>query len=98
MISIIVPVYNVEPYLPKCLDSIISQTYRDIEVLLIDGRYGEQAYSFARTTAVPQQPAHHGVCFRIVHLYIMQILFLMIHHDDDAVIVEIVMPRIRKAQ
>ena len=36
MISVIVPVYKVEPYLMKCLDSIIGQTYRDLEILLID--------------------------------------------------------------
>lgn len=36
MISIIVPVYKVEPYLRQCVDSILNQTYRDIEVLLID--------------------------------------------------------------
>ena len=36
MISIIVPVYKVEPYLRQCVDSILRQTYRDIEVLLID--------------------------------------------------------------
>lgn len=36
MISIIVPVYNVEPYLRKCLDSILGQTHRDLEILIID--------------------------------------------------------------
>ena len=36
MISVIVPVYNVELYLRKCLDSIVNQTYRDIEILVID--------------------------------------------------------------
>lgn len=36
MISVIVPVYNVKPYLKKCLDSIIEQTYRDLEILVID--------------------------------------------------------------
>ena len=36
MISIIIPVYNVEKYLRQCLDSIIEQTYRDLEILLID--------------------------------------------------------------
>ena len=36
MIIIIVPIYNVEKYLPKCLDSLISQTCRDIEIILVD--------------------------------------------------------------
>lgn len=35
-ITIIVPVYNVEKYLRKCLDSIIAQTYRNFELLLIN--------------------------------------------------------------
>ncbi len=35
-ISIIVPVYNVEQYLPRCLDSILAQTFIDFEVLLVD--------------------------------------------------------------
>ena len=35
-ISIIVPVYNVEKYINKCLDSIINQTYKNLEILLID--------------------------------------------------------------
>ena len=34
--SIIVPAYNTESYLPRCLDSILSQTYEDFELLLID--------------------------------------------------------------
>lgn len=36
MVSIVVPVYNVEKYLDKCVKSLISQTYKDIEILLID--------------------------------------------------------------
>ena len=35
-ISIIVPVYNVEPYLRKCIDSILAQTFTDFECILID--------------------------------------------------------------
>lgn len=35
-ISVIVPVYNVEQYLDKCIDSILSQTFSDFELLLID--------------------------------------------------------------
>lgn len=36
MISVIVPVYNVEQYLPYCLNSISGQTYKDYEVILVD--------------------------------------------------------------
>jgi glycosyltransferase involved in cell wall biosynthesis len=36
LISIIVPVYNVDKYLRKCVDSIISQTYKNLEIILVD--------------------------------------------------------------
>ena len=36
LISIIIPVYNVLPYLKKCIESVINQTYRNLEILLID--------------------------------------------------------------
>ena len=36
LVSIIIPVYNVEQYLNKCIESIINQTYPNIEVILID--------------------------------------------------------------
>ena len=36
LISIIVPVYNVEKYLNKCIDSIINQTYKNLEIILVD--------------------------------------------------------------
>lgn len=35
-VSVLVPVYNVEAYLPQCLDSLISQTLQDIEIICID--------------------------------------------------------------
>lgn len=36
MISVIIPVYNVKPYLEKCLDSVVSQTYKELEIILVD--------------------------------------------------------------
>lgn len=36
LLSIIVPVYDVERYLPKCMDSILAQTFTDFELILVD--------------------------------------------------------------
>lgn len=35
-ISIIVPVYNVEKYLEKCLDSLVNQTLKDFEIIVVN--------------------------------------------------------------
>lgn len=36
LISVIVPIYNVEKYLTKCIESIINQTYENLEIILVD--------------------------------------------------------------
>ena len=36
LISIIVPCYKVEQYLPRCVDSILNQTYKNLEIWLVD--------------------------------------------------------------
>ena len=35
-LSVIVPVYNAEKYLEKCIESILNQTFNDIEIILIN--------------------------------------------------------------
>ncbi len=53
LISIIVPVYNVEKYLYECLDSIVNQTYKNLEIILIDDgspdKCGEICDAYAKT-------------------------------------------------
>ena len=36
LISVIVPVYKVEPYLDRCVQSIVNQTYANLEIILVD--------------------------------------------------------------
>lgn len=36
LISVIVPIYHVEQYLEKCVDSILGQTYQNLEIILVD--------------------------------------------------------------
>ena len=35
-VSVIIPIYNVEDYLPKCLESVINQTYKNLEIICVD--------------------------------------------------------------
>ena len=55
LISIIVPVYNVEPYLTKCVDSILNQTFQDFELILVDDgspdRCGKMCDEYAKKDA-----------------------------------------------
>ena len=36
MVSIIVPVYNIKEYLPRCVESLLGQSYDDLQILLVD--------------------------------------------------------------
>ena len=47
-ISIIVPVYNVAPYLARCLDSLINQTLKDIEIICIDDKSTDNSLEILR--------------------------------------------------
>ena len=35
-VSVIIPIYNVRPYLQRCVNSVISQTFKDLEIILVD--------------------------------------------------------------
>lgn len=51
MISVIVPVYNAEKYLDKCIQSIINQTYKNIEIILIDDGSSDNSSSICQKYA-----------------------------------------------
>lgn len=47
-VSIIVPIYNVEKYITRCLDSLHSQTYTDIECILVDDKGRDESMQLAK--------------------------------------------------
>lgn len=65
MISVIVPIYNVEAYLKQCIDSIITQTYTDLEIILIDDgstdNSGEIADSYSDKRIKVFHTSNHGL-------------------------------------
>lgn len=50
-VSILIPCYNVEAYLPQCLDSIIKQTYRNLQIVLVDDGSRDNTLSIAQEYA-----------------------------------------------
>lgn len=51
LVSILIPVYNVEKYLCKCLDSIVKQTYNNIQVIIIDDGSTDNSYEICQKYA-----------------------------------------------
>lgn len=61
MVSIIIPVYNVDTYLESCLNSIICQTYKNLEIIVIDDG------STDRSPLICDQFANKDNRFIVVH-------------------------------
>ena len=51
LISVIVPVYNTERFLRKCVDSIINQTYKNLEIILVDDGSTDGSYEICKRLA-----------------------------------------------
>ena len=60
LISVIIPVYNAEKYLEKCVESILCQTFEDFELLLIDD--GSTDHSASLCDEFSKQDSRIKVC------------------------------------
>lgn len=58
-LSVIIPIYNAEKYLPKCLETIRKQTFRDFEVLMIDDGSTDRSAEICREYAGRDSRFHH---------------------------------------
>ncbi|ELZ6542054.1 glycosyltransferase family 2 protein, partial [Campylobacter coli] len=48
-VGVVIPIYNVEKYLKECLDSVINQSYANLEIILVnDGSTDENSLSIAK--------------------------------------------------
>ncbi|HFZ5010573.1 TPA: glycosyltransferase family 2 protein, partial [Campylobacter jejuni] len=48
-VGVVIPIYNVEKYLKECLDSVINQTYKNLQVILVnDGSIDENSFNIAK--------------------------------------------------
>jgi glycosyltransferase involved in cell wall biosynthesis len=61
MISIIIPIYNVEKYLPRCLDSVLAQTFTDYECILVDDGSPDNC------PAICDEYVRKDTRFRVIH-------------------------------
>lgn len=48
LLSVIIPIYNVAPYLRECLDSVISQTYKNLQIILINDGSSDESEKIAQ--------------------------------------------------
>ena len=50
-VSVIIPVYNVEKYIAECLDSVVNQTYKNLEIICVDDRGKDNSMKIAEEYA-----------------------------------------------
>lgn len=61
LVSIIVPVYNVESYVKECLDSLINQTYQNLDIIIIDNDSHDLSGTICREYAEIDKRIHYTV-------------------------------------
>ena len=97
LITIIVPVYNVEKYIRECIDSLINQTYKNLEIILVDDgskdKSGEicENYANADSRVKVIHKENEGLGFaRNTGLTVAQGKFVTFIDSDDVADVDLV--------
>ena len=67
-VSVLIPVYNVAPYIERCLQSVVDQTYTDIECILVDDCGSDNSIELAQN---------------FINNYKGNIKFSILHHDKN---------------
>ena len=62
LVSIIIPVYKVEPYIVRCINSVLQQTYRNLEVILVDDCTPDHSMELAKE-CIAQSPLSQDLSF-----------------------------------
>ena len=97
LVSVIVPVYNMEQYLEKCIDSIINQTYKNLEIILIDdgsedssGQICDRYAARDKRIKVIHQENHGLAASRNIGISVSSGEFIMFVDSDDYIDAETV--------
>lgn len=104
-VSVIIPVYNVEKYLRKCLDSVVNQTLKDIEIICVDDGstdssleiLKEYAAKDERISVLRQENLHAGVA-RNAGLVVAKGEYLSFLDSDDFFELEMLEKMYQKAK
>lgn len=92
MVSVIIPVYNTDKYLKRCIESVLGQTYKNIEIILVDdgstdtsGEICDQ-YSLADSRVHVIHQKNQGVSIARIHGYKKSVgQFITFVDSDDAI-------------
>ena len=84
LVSIIIPIYKVEPYIVRCIESVLRQTYRNLEVILIDDCSPDRSMELAKK-CIDLSPLSKNITFIYLHHDHKSAVLLLLEEGDEEV-------------